>query len=345
MTENSVIEKNPNEYKHTNTGDLTFFDFGIKEIPFNYNHEGINHSVPDKRIIINTQSGEYMGDVGNKYKLQPHKLVMSNFHQHLQKANVDLSDVSITDSKFENGAKAIRTIIWNNIFANVGTKSKEDLVRMRLDVCNSVNGQWSFQAFVGAYRDFCLNTLVFGGERWYHEKLKHTAGINTYTSAEKCVKTISLFNERMEDLKKWRHIQVEDEWVFNFFKNTIAKRMRRSKIATKFSTSSDFSERLVDYLTYRYECEIKSLGRTAFAVYMAITHYCSHLQESYERDVKQANGGFKTIEYKTFKEGSKTHNVERDRRNKVSESLSSDIWLCILKPKKNEDDLKLLLAK
>ena len=150
--------------------------------------------------LIN-DNGEWLGNVGRRYKKVTHKEMVTDFTTELQKRKINLSDINIHDRIFENGSKATRTIVWNDIKANVGTDTKEDWVNMRLDIANSVNGDWSFQAFVGAYREMCLNTLVFGGEKWYHEKSKHTTGIDTFASAEKVVETINLFDDRMEDLK------------------------------------------------------------------------------------------------------------------------------------------------
>jgi len=334
-------EKDVNVNEHKNIDDFSLFDFAIEEIPLEYTWKGEKKKAENRRIIVRGDNGNFLGDVGRRYKLVPHKEMVKDFTKQLKKKDVDLSDISVTDRIFENGSKATRTIIWNNIRHNVGTKTKEDWVNMRLDVANSVNGDWSFQAFVGAFREMCLNTLVFGGEKWYHEKTKHMVGIDTFASAEKCVKTISLFENRMEDLKKWRTTPVETKWVMNFFKFTLAQRKRKSFLLEK-EIGKEISQRKLDYLMYLYEREIKSLGTTLFAVYMAITHWSSHLKGEFDKEVKQKDGSYKTITYKTYKEGSATHNVERDRRNLVSQSLEHPIWLVLIKPSKSKEDINLL---
>tara|TARA_Y100000310_G_scaffold16955_1_gene16854 strand:+ start:380 stop:1477 length:1098 start_codon:yes stop_codon:yes gene_type:complete len=334
-------EKDVNVNEHKNIDDFSLFDFAIEEIPLEYTWKGEKRKAENRRIIVRGDNGNFLGDVGRRYKLVPHKEMVKDFTKQLKKKDVDLSDISVTDRIFENGSKATRTIIWNNIRHNVGTKTKEDWVNMRLDVANSVNGDWSFQAFVGAFREMCLNTLVFGGEKWYHEKTKHMVGIDTFASAEKCVKTISLFENRMEDLKKWRTTPVEDKWVMNFFKFTLAQRSRKSHLLEK-EIGKEISQRKLDYLMYLYEREIKSLGKTLFAVYMAITHWSSHLKGEFDKEVKQKDGSYKTITYRTYKEGSATHNVERDRRNLVSQSLEHPIWLVLIKPSKTKEDINIL---
>ena len=335
-------DKDVNVNKHKNIDDFSLFDFAIEEIPLEYTWKNEKRRAENRRIIVRGDNGNFLGDVGRRYKLVPHKEMVKDFTTQLKKKDVNLSDISVTDRTFENGSKATRTIIWNNIKANVGTDVKEDWVNMRLDIANSVNGDWSFQAFIGAYRAMCLNTLVFGGEKWYHEKTKHMNGLDTFASAEKVVETINLFDGRMEDLKKWRETFVEDKWVMNFFKFTIAQRSRKSSILEK-EIGKEISQRKLDYLMHLYENEIKSLGKTLFAVYMAVTHWSSHLKESFDKEVKQKDGSYKTITYQTFKEGSATHNVERDRRNAVSNALESPIWLVLIKPNKSEEDIKLLI--
>ena len=334
-------KKDVNVNEHKNIDDFSLFDFAIEEIPLEYTWKGEKRKAENRRIIVRGDNGNFLGDVGRRYKLVPHKEMVKDFTKQLKKKDVDLSDVSISDRIFENGAKATRTIIWNNIKHNVGTDNKPDMVNMRLDIANSVNGDWSFQAFVGAFREMCLNTLVFGGEKWYHEKTKHMGGIDTFASAEKCVKTISLFENRMEDLKEWRKTPVDDKWVMSFFKFTLAQRSRKSHLLEK-EIGKEISQRKLDYLMYLYEREIKSLGTTLFAVYMAITHWSSHLKGEFDKEVKQKDGSYKTITYKTYKEGSATHNVERDRRNLVSQSLEHPIWLVLIKPSKTKEDINLL---
>ena len=334
-------KKDVNVNEHKNIDDFSLFDFAIDEIPLEYTWKDEKRKAENRRIIVRGDNGNFLGDFGRRYKLVPHKEMVKDFTKQLKKKDVDLSDISVTDRIFENGSKATRTIIWNNIRHNVGTKTKEDWVNKRLDVANSVNGDWSFQAFVGAFREMCLNTLVFGGEKWYHEKTKHMVGIDTFASAEKCVKTISLFENRMEDLKKWRTTPVETKWVMNFFKFTLAQRKRKSYLLEK-EIGKEISQRKLDYLMYLYEREIKSLGKTLFAVYMAITHWSSHLKGEFDKEVKQKDGSYKTITYKTYKEGSATHNVERDRRNLVSQSLEHPIWLVLIKPSKTKEDINIL---
>lgn len=331
-----------NEKKHHNITDFSLFDFAVEEIPQTYLWKGEEKTAPNHRIIVRGDNGEWLGNVGRRYKKVTHKEMVTDFTNELQKRKINLSNIDIHDRIFENGSKATRTIVWNDIKANVGTDTKEDWVNMRLDIANSVNGDWSFQAFVGAYREMCLNTLVFGGEKWYHEKSKHTTGIDTFASAEKVVKTINLFDERMEDLKEWRRTPVKTKWVINFFKFTLAQRKRKSYLLEK-EIGKEISQRKLDYLMHLYENEIKSLGTTLFAVYMAITHWSSHLKDSFDKEVKQKNGSYKTITYQTYKEGSATHNVERDRRNAISNALESPIWLVLIKPNKSKEDIKLLI--
>jgi hypothetical protein len=38
-------------------------------------------------------------------------------------------------------------------------------ITARADIINSVDLSWAFQVFSGAYRDYCRNTCVFGGQK------------------------------------------------------------------------------------------------------------------------------------------------------------------------------------
>ena len=80
------------------------------------------------------------------------------------------SNLEIIDRLYDGGLRAHRTIMFHDLDAVVG--NSDDRVVCRMDVFNSVDMSWSFQIFSGAYRDLCRNTLVFGGEKAYHQKRK-----------------------------------------------------------------------------------------------------------------------------------------------------------------------------
>ena len=86
-----------------------------------------------------------------------------------------LENVEVCDRVYQEGLRVHRTIYFHDLVDRSRTRSgQQDDSRCRLDIFNSVDKSWTLQVFSGAYRDLCRNTLVFGGEKAYHQKAKHT---------------------------------------------------------------------------------------------------------------------------------------------------------------------------
>ena len=152
---------------HNNLNDLSLFDFGVEEVPLHYYFEskdingtsvGTEMKAEGKKAIIRSDTGEFIGNHSERYKTVPH---YSLYKKHSEKLfsnkNIDCDNVDIIDATWDNGAKARRTIH----FKEHNYKVKEgDIVQLRTDIFNSLDGSWAFQTFTGAYRSLCLNTLV-----------------------------------------------------------------------------------------------------------------------------------------------------------------------------------------
>ena len=163
--------------EHNNLMDVSFFDFPIKKVTSPLiqleNVKGeLEQVTMDKQVIVyRPDTMEVLGNSrSSKYKIiEPAML----FQKHAEKmiSSPDLpKNVVVTDSMYEGGRKQKRTVSFPDLTHVMPDNSK---VNMRTDIFNSVDMSWMYQAFAGAYRDLCRNSLVFGGTRMFHVKQKH----------------------------------------------------------------------------------------------------------------------------------------------------------------------------
>ena len=318
-------------HTHTTLEDVSLFDIPVMEMPLSFDFEGQRVTVPEKKVIIRSDTGEFMGDHSNKYKVVEHKELYSKFNEALRvaqlKTGLPIDNVTVTDRVYENGKKTIREILFNDlqhIFKN------GDKVTMRTDIVNSLDGTWAYQAFGGAYRSLCLNTCVFGGQKMYHEKRKHTVGLSISASLAKVQGMLQLHNDNGEKMSGWIDKKVTDEQVAELFAGTLAKKVSKSA-ELGVEGAKEINQKLLDYLLHRYNLEKNSLGDTLWGAYNAATHWATHTDATYEaeRDVVK-NGrvvGTKMVELQTGRAGAKPHTVTVNRQDKVRTMLGSSQWL------------------
>tara|TARA_R100000329_G_scaffold9198_1_gene10422 strand:+ start:158 stop:1210 length:1053 start_codon:yes stop_codon:yes gene_type:complete len=327
----------PETKVHKNLKDLSLFDFGVQEVPLHYyfeskdingNDVGVERVAEGKKAIIRSDTGDFIGNHSNKYKTVPHySLYKKHVEKLLDNKNIDTDNVDIIDATWDNGAKARRTIHFNSHDYKV---KDGDIVQLRTDIFNSLDGSWAFQTFTGAYRSLCLNTLVFGGQKFYHERRKHTGGLSIASALSKINGTLDVFETQGDKFKLWSNAKVTDNQVAKLLADTVAYKKSRTVETLKDldKTSANINTRLSDYLLYRYEQEQGSLGKTLWALYNAVTHWSTHTDETWETVNKKGE----VVELSTGRKGSQKANVQKEREIAVRNMLDSDSW-------KNLEDL------
>ena len=117
-----------------------------------------------------------------------------------------------------------RTIMFHDLDAVVG--NSDDRVVCRMDVFNSVDMSWSFQIFSGAYRDLCRNTLVFGGEKAYHQKRKHTKNLSPAALIGKATMGLDFWQNNRDEMDRMRQTPLTRDQFGLILANTICKPSR-----------------------------------------------------------------------------------------------------------------------
>jgi len=315
----------PEIYEHTDLNDMSLFDFGVEPVNMHYYHNDTEHKIDGKMAVIRSDNGAFMGNHSKKYKLVPHIDLYRKHTEKLLGADIGKSNVQVIDQLWDGGAKTRRTVH----FLDHTMKVKDgDEVTLRSDIFNSIDGAWSFQTFTGAYRSLCLNTLVFGGQKFYHERRKHTSGLSVNSALAKISSTLDVFTNQTEKFQQWSNAKITDKQVALFLAHSICKKKSKTvETLGDIADSTTIDTKLVntvlsDYLMYRYEQEQPSLGKTIWALYNALTHWSTHTDESYEK----LNSKGEMKEVSMGRKGSQKANVQKDREILVRGALDSQAW-------------------
>lgn len=315
-------------YQHNDVRDLSLYDdmCKIRKIPIDaivpWNQSGIEdvqfeepQRMPGFVALFNEATGEVMPTcpVNESYKLEPHDLVFHKQTAQLQGSDLPIDNVTVIDRLFENGLKAHRTVVFNDLQEAIS--DSRDLVRCRFDIFNSVNKSWAFQVFSGAYRDLCRNTLVFGGEKAYHQKKKHTVNLDTAAMTSKAIKGLSFWDTSRDVMKKWNSSPLSVQAFSDILSETICKKTDK---AAETGHGSAVNTKLLNYLLHRFDEERDELGRTLWAGYNALTHWATHTDQTWI--------GEDGKERKTSTAGARGHEVERKREAMIRELTESDLW-------------------
>ena len=302
------------QYDHNDPFDLSLFTERAvfervpiaAEIDEPYYDDTIVHSVglDNYHAIFNKATGQLvdMRPIPKTYQLVPHQDMMKVQAQQLEDSPLG-GRLRVVDRLFEAGKKAHRTIYFEDLKADVRSRQGSDSVVPRLDVFNSIDMSWSFQVFSGAYRDLCRNTLVFGGEKAYHQKRRHTRNLDTSALTGKAVLSLDMFQNQREQMDRWASLGLSSRQFVDVLSETICKRKARPSDGEE----QPVNKSLLNYLGDQFEEEAKELGETMWAGYNAITHWSTHTLEKGREKQKQ-------------------HDAQRKRADMVRDVLTSEPW-------------------
>ena len=256
--------------------------------------------------IFNRASGEVvqMRPVPKSYQLVPHETMLAKQAEQIQDSELRNQSVKVVDRLFEQGKKAHRTIYFTDLTSEVKSRAGNDSVVPRLDVFNSIDMSWAFQVFSGAYRDLCRNTLVFGGEKAYHQKRRHTRNLDTSAMTGKAMLSLDMFTSQRELMDSWARRSLSSRQFAEILEGSICARQARPS-----DNEGDrlVNKRLFNYMMDLFTEEADELGETMWAGYNALTHWSTHTMETGIKKQKQ-------------------HEAQRTRSGFVRDILTGDAW-------------------
>jgi hypothetical protein len=229
----SLLEKKPN----------CFFD--INERPVYVD----NRIVPDKRAIINKDTGQVIGIVGKNYVPVPNRQLLDDFCSILQESEIDFE--ILNTHLIRGGSKTIVEILFPLLKVDVQAGDK---LQLKGYLINSFDGFSSAILEFGFIRLVCKNGMVVGKKEMIISA-RHVGRID-----EKIVKGFKLYIEEKErEVKAFTKQLME----FKFEKKKGFEIIEKSKwIAKKYHGD----------LIKRYEEEFANLGSLdAWGLYNVFT--------------------------------------------------------------------------
>ena len=314
-----------NHITHNNLLDVSFFDMPI-ESKINptillKDMDGIEQktTMDNQDVVYRPDTMAILGrSRSTKYKIvEPAKLYTAHAKKLLEQKDLPLSDVIVDDYIYEGGRIQKRTVTLPSLTKQMNDGSK---VSMRSDIFNSVDMSWMYQAFAGAYRDLCRYSLVFGGQRMYHVRQKHTTGLNVLSTLKSIGKTFQLFNENQDLMDKMLKQEISLKTMAHILASNICKKKEGNGKKLLDDTSISVNYKLLDYFIDRIEQESGNLGYTVWNLYNALTHWSTHIDDTFERlDDKGV-----AHEIKMTRAGSQIHTARTKREDKVTEFMNSE---------------------
>ena len=284
-------------------------DHGVVTTPDRlYGYFGLYNSSLDK--LLETRP------VSSTYKLVPHHELFHEQAKILGQSDLPLDNITVKDQLYKGGLQAHRTIFFHDLETTVS--NNKDKVLSRIDIFNSCDMSWSFQVFSGAYRDLCRNTLVFGGQKAYHQQAKHTRNLSTTALMTKASIGLEFWNNQKETMLNWRAKDMSLEQFGNILKQTICKKKTKS---AELNLTNPVNETKLNYLLDRFEKETPDLGKTMWAGYNALTHWSTHTDETIEKEIDN-----KLVKIRSGKSTADKPSVQRTRNDEVRTVIECDAW-------------------
>jgi len=200
----------------------------------------------------------------------------------LKNSGVDCNGIKVRSDVTPDGALGYISMTLPEYTIEV---ANGDESQFQISGRTSFNGIWPTVLQIGAIRIICTNTQAFV-ENFSMYKAKHTPSFDISHAQRKLQKALEDYRAEGERWKRWTKNDISDREAFNVF--ALAA---KCKVALTTSMSVSVQDLINDkenysevsrnqslmYLWGQYKKEIKTLGRTHWAAYNAMTHWSTHM--------------------------------------------------------------------
>lgn len=217
--------------------------------------------VKDKKYVINGDTGEYIGVVGDTFQCASHTEFFEGVHntvtEHLGEAECE--DMNMKWRSAKQNAWAMLDMTLPNVTARIETDKHSTTIAQRIIALHGIDGSCSNQTFFGAIDFFCTNGMIRGE----HDKIrrKNTANFTMDRFIRDLREATQSFYAQSERLQGWANkpLYVGD-----------VKAMLESLLK---------SDRMAEKMFSLYNQEASVRGQNVWALYSAFTNYSSHADE------------------------------------------------------------------
>ena len=217
--------------------------------------------VDDKKYVINENTGDYIGIVGNGFTCASHgdffRNVMDTTTQTL--SDYDMEGAQINWRSAHKDGWAMMDMTLPNVTAKIATDKHETTLMKRIIALHGVNGTCSNTTIFGAIDFFCLNGQIRGK----HDKVmrKNTSNFSLDRFITELHRSQQDFTAQAEQMQRWA--------------NTSLAYVNVKELLEGIMKSERKSEKM--YTLYNQEAGVR--GRNLWALYSAFTNYATYADE------------------------------------------------------------------
>jgi len=251
-----------------NSEDGRYIDLP-ENLQFNVGYEPTR--MKDKNYVINQETDEVIGIVGNNFKCSTHQEFTDTFTKPLfsKLSTHDIDGMECNISTARNNGFMMLDLNFPTTKTTITTDTMAQKVGLRIVALHGVDGLCSNQVYFGAIDFFCTNGQITGE----HDKIrkKNTSGFS-----------IGGFLREIEnmDFDFKRHTTKLQEWASTPLNYINVRDMLHSLMK---------SERKGDKMLGLYGREASRRGHNLYALYSAFTNYSTYADE--HNGFKERNTG------------------------------------------------------
>lgn len=217
--------------------------------------------VKDKKYVINGDTGEYIGVVGDTFQCASHTEFFEGVHntvtEHLGEAECE--NMNMTWRTARQNAWAMLDMTLPEVTARIETDKHSTTIAQRIIALHGIDGSCSNQTYFGAIDFFCTNGMIRGE----HDKIrrKNTANFTMDRFIRDLRESTQSFYAQSKRLQSWANkpLYVGD-----------VKAMLESLLK---------SDRMAEKMFSLYNQEANVRGQNVWALYSAFTNYASYADE------------------------------------------------------------------
>jgi len=217
--------------------------------------------VKDKKYVINGDTGEYIGVVGDTFNCASHTEFFEGVHDTVTE-NLGAAQCEGMNMKWRSArqnAWAMLDMTLPNVTARIETDKHTTTIAQRIIALHGIDGSCSNQTFFGAIDFFCTNGMIRGE----HDKVrrKNTANFTMDRFIRDLRESTQSFYAQSERLQGWAN-----------------KPLYRGDVKSMLDTLLK-SDRMAEKMFGLYNQEASVRGQNVWSLYSAFTNYASYADE------------------------------------------------------------------
>ena len=217
--------------------------------------------VDDKKYVINRNTGDYIGIVGNGFTCANHGDFFRNVMDTTTEAlsSHDMEGAIVNWRSAHKDGWAMMDVTLPNVTARIATDKHETTLMKRIIALHGVNGTCSNTTIFGAIDFFCLNGQITGD----HNKVmrKNTSNFSLDRFITELHKSQQDFTAQAEQMQRWANTSLM---------NVDVKAMLEGIMK---------SDRKSEKMYGLYNQEVATRGRNLWSLYSAFTNYATYADE------------------------------------------------------------------